>query len=233
MKSTLKLFQLLLAVSGFYAALKFVGNLQYGVALLSLVSIWGVDKFEVIIDKKQKKAVTEKKAAEQAAASREKANKQVAHALRNKNVIMLTDTIEGLLWDLGFSVSSSIKYRLLDRIIEGEGLRGKLGLKIIGDVDGSIAELTQLAISCEEAGAAQDKLRILLIANNSGGLSPENGQEYKNFPGQVRNLLSQEKIIGITTQTLHELYRMCKDMNQDPNKLFSRIYQHPGGVFRL
>lgn len=233
MKSTLRLFQLLLAVFGFYAAVTYNGNLKNYLPLASLLLIFGLDKFEGAVARSQEKAAVEKNVEKQVATSQAKDRNKVAHALRNKNVLMLTDTIEGLLWKLGFSVATSFKHKLLDRVFELEGQKGQIGLKIVGDMDESTTALEQLAEISESPDADKERLRILLVVNNAGDLSQDRGQEYKRFSSQTKKLLADKKIIAMTTQTLHELYRLCTERNQDPNKIFGRVYQHPGGVFRL
>ena len=233
MKNTLRLFQLLLAVFGFYAALNYDENLKNYVPLASLVLIWGLDKFEGRVTSSKKEAAGVNKNSQQSATDNAKSRTQLAHALLNKNLLMITDTIEGLFWDLGISVSASFKYKLLDRVFELEGQQGQVGLKIVGDVDEITANVEQLVEICESPDAEKERLRILLIVNNAGELSKERGQQYKNISSQVKSMLVDKKIIAITTQTLHEVYRLCTEKKQNPNRIFSLIHQHPGGVFRL
>ena len=231
-KRTLQLFQLLLAVFGFYAAIKYATPNKFIVSLSCLALVVILDKLELVVGNNTEPTELTKKPKPDAAPP-EKQKQQLDLILHSKNVTLLNDIIQRMFRDLGLSITPCPENRGVDRVLNLTGGTTHLGIKIISDVDQPSDEWEQWEKFNEFEHADGQNHRLLIIANNAATEPQETGQEYKDFPVHVRKLLTEKKIIAMTTQTLYSLYQMCKEMNQNPEKIFNRIYQHPGGVFRV
>ncbi len=236
----MQLLQLMLAVFGFYAALKYTGIYKYIVPLASLILLYLLDKVEVAVEKREEKA-EEKKQAEEKIQATESINElqpaiikqQLDCLLFNKNVLLLTDSIQLLLRDLGFVVSPSSDSSLAERVLQMPGREGRLGLKIISDVAEPTKKWSQWdKISQYEKGAGGEQ-RLLIIANNVMLTDGEEEKKFKNFSNQANSLLATRHTVAMTTLTLYKVYRLCKEKGLDPKRIFRLIYQHPGGIFQL
>lgn len=230
-KRTLQLFQLLLAVFGLYAGLKFQGKLQTGVPVFCLIAMYVLDKLEIREDEHEAGKGVLKKGA--GAGSGKMVSDPLDCVLQSKNGTLLVDAVQQLFEGLGFDVSLAKKYRVVDRLacIPGEG--STFALKILDDVSKVNATWKGWDEIQKIDQGRQGKRRVLLIASNSAKDPYTSELKYKKFPSSVENLLATKKIVAMTTLTLYKIYMLCTIQNQDPKKILGRIFKHPGGIFQM
>ena len=205
MKKTLQLFQLLLAVFGLYAAIKYPGSYKYIVSLGSLVLVWILEKIEFSVDPENASDQTPAKQSAPGTEQGQYPKQQLEQLLHSKNVILLTDIILGLLRDLGLSITLCPEYKFIDRMLRLEGTSGLIGLKIVADVAEPDAEWDQWDQISDFTGAG-GRARLLIIANNAAGGTRE-AAKFKNFSTHTNRLMADKNVVGLTTSTLHNIYK--------------------------
>ncbi|MDH3392938.1 MAG: hypothetical protein OEL66_02950, partial [Desulfobulbaceae bacterium] len=77
------------------------------------------------------------------------------------------------------------------------------------------------------------RLRMLLVVNTGEDGPLQTEQQAGKIPVHITKFLAERHTVAITTQTLAQLYQLCKDMKQDPKRVMGRIYNHSGGIFQL
>jgi len=234
LKRTFQLFQLLIVVFGFYAALKYSGNAKYIVSLSSIFVVVVLDKMDnffgsSISDEpagKKKKLASNKEA--------DQSEKSLKILLNSKNHLMLVDAVQALFRDIGLAVVPCLEHPMVDRIVKLDEQGTQIAVKVVSDVDGLTKEWDHLDPDSGFIIGEGGKLRLMLIINTStGDQASSEGPEFEKIPAHIISFLTKHHTVAITTQTLAQIYHLCKEMHQDPNKVLGRIYQHSGGVFKI
>ena len=232
MKRTLQLFQLLIVVFGFYAALKYPDRYKNIVALSSVVVVGILDQLESYFEKKKEAQARER--IRQAVADEADHSQKVLDALvRTKNSLMLTDAVQAFFRELGLPVAPCPAYAAVDRMVSLGEPAMQFGVKVIGEAGDLGKEWEQLDPADGFVKGESGQLRLLLVVQN-GIEHPQPGdQQFEKISSQAAKLLVDRHTVAVTTQTLAQVYRLCKEMGQDPKKIFARIYHHPGGLFSV
>lgn len=232
MKRTLQLFQLLIVVFGFYAALKYPDRYKNIVALSSVVVVGILDRMESFFEKKKETLARER--IRQTVADEADHSQKVLDALvRTKNSLMLLDAVQALLRELGLPVAPCPAHAAVDRVVSLEEPPLQMGIKVVGDVGDLNKEWEQLDHADGFIKGEGGQLRLLLIVQNGTGQPHSGDQEFAKIPNQAAKLLAEGHTVAITTQTLAQIFRLCKETDQGAKRIFDRIYHHPGGLFSL
>lgn len=224
MKNTLRLFQLLLAVSGGYALYKYSDNGQ-AIAVASVILIALIDSCKGAIIKRSEPPQT-------IPDSNDRAQQQLACLRQSKSIAVINGAIQDLLRDLGLTVRPNPNHHTVDLILDLPEQDGRLGIKIINEVNEPRLNWDQWP-EIKEFNEADEDQRLLLIAHNLVTAHGDKEQHHVNFPNSITNLLNQHKVTAMTSLSFCHLYQLCKEANQQPSLIFRRIYQHTGGVFEI
>lgn len=230
MKRTFQLFQLLIVVFGFYAAIKYSGNAKYIISLSSIAVVGILDKMESFLDSINRDVFPREKAAPEKSDPLAKA---LHLLLRSKNNLMLVDAAQALLRDLGLIVVPCLEFPMLDRIVKVDDQVMQIAIKVVADIDGLLREWEHLDHADGFINSEGVRLRLLLIVSAGAEQSQTMNIEAEKLPVHVGKFLADRHTVAITTQTLAQIYQLCKDTHQDPKRVFGRIYHHPGGIFQL
>jgi len=157
----------------------------------------------------------------------------MAFDLYSKNNLILIDAVQALLREIGLAVAPCPEYSEVDRVLKLEDSLPQFGVKIVGDLGELGREWEHLDPADGFIKGDGGPLRLLLIANNGAGASPQGRLEFEKIPSRTVKFLADRHTVAITTQTLARIHQLCSEMRQDPKRIFSRIYSHPGGVFQL
>jgi len=233
LKRTLQLFQLLIVVFGLYAALKYAGPAKNIVALSSIIVVILLDRMESFFDRANADLLAREKARQPAADQKGQAEKNLEILRHGKNNLMVADAVQALLRDLGLAVTPCGEYPMLDRIVKVEEQTMHMAMKVVGDLDDLTREWEHLDPADGFIKGEGGQLRLLLIVNAAATHSQSGDQEFDKIPNQTGKFLAARHTVAITTQTVAQIYRLCKEMHQNPKRVFGRIYHHPGGLFQL
>lgn len=229
MKNTLRLFELLLAVYGFYVVTNDPSNPKPLVAMACIALIVMLDRWQatiIEIDERQKTPVAKK--AEEGA----KAKQQLEILRQSRSTALVSNAIMELIRDLGLTIRPSREHQAIDYLVELPDQAAHLGLKIIHDVDEPDQEWQEWQ-KIKEFVEGEGQHHFLLIAHNLTE-DPESGSQiHVNFSDPMAKLLSQHQVTAMTSLSFNNLYQICKGSNQAPEVFFQRICQHQGGVFKI
>ncbi len=147
---------------------------------------------------------------------------------------MLIDAVQAVLREIGLKIVPCPEYSMVDRLLRLEDQVRQVGLKMLADAGALTKEWEHLERT--DGGFIKGdggELRLLLVVNNGVTPSGPGGAEFVKIPMHLERFLADRHTVAITTQTLGRIYQLCKDTGQDPQRIFNRIYKHPGGFFYL
>lgn len=213
--------------------MKYSGNAKYIVSLSAIVVVGVLDRMESFLDSINRDILPRDKVTRTATEETDPLAKSLQLLLRSKNNLILIDAAQMLLRDIGLTVVPCRELPMLDRIIKIEDQEVQIALKVVGDINDLAKEWEHLdhndgCIPCEEG-----RMRLLLIVNADDGGAMTTEQFSGKIPAHISKFLAERHTVAMTTQTLAQLYRLCKEMQQDPKRVMSRISHHSGGVFQL
>jgi len=229
---TLLLFQLLLAVFGIYAALKYSDMAKLTVPLVCLLGMFFVGKLE----KKLKTKKGEEESPEKEHDTSEKNKDEldtVKYILWGKNELMLVDAVHSVLRDLGLQVTKMPKYPTIDRIVRIPGSQMTFGMQIIGserEVSGDNSKLNQ-ALQFEREKENGEK--TIIIANSHCTISLTEREKLEDFSKEALRRMGPTKVVGLNTFTLYKVWALCKYKGKDVKDILKLLFNHPGGLFRI
>jgi hypothetical protein len=229
-KNTLRLFQLLLAVYGFYVVTEYSGDPKPFMALGCIALIIILERWQSVIieiNERQKAPVGSRR--EQGA----KIKQQLDILRQSRSTAVVSNAILELIRDLGLTIRPSRIYPVADYLMELPGQTGHLGLKIIHDVDEPDQDWKQWQNIKEFEKEGEGQNHFLLIAHNLAKNSKAGQQSYVNFSSNTAKLLSQHRVTAMTSLSFGHLYQVCKESSQDSQGIFQRICQHQGGIFEI
>ena len=233
MKGTLQLIQLLLVVFGFYGAVTYGEPYKYGVPLFCLVVVWIVDRFEFLVPKKDVLVSGKGAKAKNGEEVESRAPRQLDFVLKGKNAMLLVENIHWLLRDMGMNIAACPGDRGADRLLTLEGGDAQFAVKVFADVDALVCQWEQWERGSHFVVKEESGQRLLFIVGNAAEDSEDGTPRFKDFTQQTSRLLADKRVAAMTTQTLVDLYKVCKEMSQNPDKIFRGIHQGSGGIFHL
>ncbi len=228
---TLLLFQLLLAVFGIYAALKYADMAKLCVPLVCLVAMFFVGKLERKLKIKEEGEFSEK----EHGVSEEERDEfdTVKYILWGKNELMLVDAVHAVLRDLGLQVSKTPKYTTIDRIVKIPGSHMIFGMQIIEseqEVRGDNSKFNQ-ALQFERE--KEDGEKTVIIANSHYNISLTEREKLEDFSKEALIRMEPTKVVGLNTFTLYKVWALCKYKGKDVKDILKLLFNHPGGLFRI
>jgi len=242
-KNTLRLFQLLLAIYGFYVATRYSGNLKPFIALACVVLIVILDRWKTVIigiNERQKEQLGSK------LKQGPRAKQQLEFLRQNRSTAVVRNAIQELIRDLGLKIRPSHKHKVIDYLMDLQDQAGlkvnsgakedgldHLGLKIIHDVNEPGQDWKQWQKIKEFKEEGEGHHYFLLIAHNLAEDHKAGSPHYVNFSDHTEKLLTQHQVTAITSLSFCRLYQACKESKQDPQRIFRRICRHQGGVFKI
>lgn len=233
MKRTFQLFQLLIVVFGFFAAIKYSGNAKYIISLSSIAVVGILDRMESFLDSINRDVLPRDRVARAAVEKTDPLTNGLQLLLRSKNHLILIDAAQLLLRDIGLTVIPCREFPMLDRIVKVDDQEMQFALKIVNDSNDLTREWEHLDHTDGFIENEGGRLRLLLVANTGEEEPLPSDQHAGKIPVHINKFLVERHTVAITTQTLAQIYQMCKEMQQDPKRVMGRIYHHPGGVFQL
>lgn len=237
MRKTLQLFQLFLAVFAIYAAMHFSGNQRNLILLACMITMYLAEKADTMMIERAKlaKVLQQEKESGKAIVAKKKKSTPLDNLLFSKNVRQLGDAIHQVLRSLRLEVSYPQDTPGIDRLFWAPGEEYLFGVKVVADVSEMHAGLENWgAIKKFDTGTGGNQ-RLLVIASNS---IEEDDSEFGmkgflDFSKTAQELLADEHILAMTTQTLHKIHTVCTKKQIDPRLILTLMRTHPGGVFRL
>jgi hypothetical protein len=229
---TLLLFQLLMAVFGVYAALKYSGMAQLYVPLACLLAMFLVGKLERTLKKEEQDEESPEKQNE-ASGEKEDELDTVKYILWGKNELMLVDAVHSVLRDLGLQVTKTPKYPSIDRIIKVPGSHMSFAMQVIGsegEVSGENSKFNQ-ALQFEREKENGEK--TLIIANANHTISLAERDKRADFSNDALMRMEPTKVVSLNTFTLYKVWALCKYRGKDVKDILKLLFNHPGGLFRI
>ncbi|UCD72392.1 MAG: hypothetical protein JSW70_05210 [Syntrophobacterales bacterium] len=229
---TLLLFQLLLAVFGIYAALKYVDMAKLYVPLTCLTAMFFVGKLEARLTRKEE---GEESAETEGDGSEKKPDEfdTVKYILWGKNELMLVDAVHAVLKDLGLQVTKTPKYSTIDRIVKIPGSHMTFGMQVIGsdlEVKGDNSKFNQ-ALQFEREKENDEK--TVIIANAHHNISLSEREKLEDFSKEALMRMEPTRVVGLNTFTLYKVWTLCKYKGKDVKDILKLLFNHPGGLFRI
>lgn len=226
-KKTLQLYQLLLAVLGFFVTVKLSGMLQLTIPFFLLATIFILDKLETDVSEDEQ---------EEAGKTRLKpltTKEKLEILLRSKNRIALLETIDDLLSDMKIGVAPATGHHNVDRLLTVTTLPVSFGLRVISDV-GQLGKDWHYWDDMASFGkGSKGSKRSLLIVSNWVEPRRKSQPKYGNFTDNAVKILRDRQIVAMSTLTFYKIYRLSMEKRRDPARFFELIRQHQGGVFQL
>ena len=232
MKRTFQLFQLLIVVFGFYAAMKFSGNAKSIVSLSAIVVVIILDRMESFLDITNSKLLAAKQGKQGAEKKTDQSEKNLKVLLNSKNHPMLVDAVQALLRDIGLTVGPCRDHSFVDRVIKIEDQGMLIGVKVVNDLATLVADWENLGMAEGFIDGEDGRMRLLLV-HPAGEQSQNPDQQSEKVPAHILKFITERHTIAVTTKTMARIYHLCKDMNQDSKRIFGRIYHHPGGFYQM
>jgi hypothetical protein len=226
------LFQLLLAVFGIYAALKYTEMAKLYVPLGCLIVMFFVGKLERGLKKKEGDEQSQE-GKPGASENKEDQLDTVKYILWGKNELMLVDSVHSVLKDLGLQVTKTPKYSTIDRIVKVPGSPMTFGMQVIGsqiDVKGNNNKFNQ-ALEFEREKENGEKTIIIANAHNSISLAER--EKLEDFSRDALLRMEPAKVVGLNTFTLYKIWALCKYKGKDVKEILKLLFNHPGGVFKI
>jgi len=229
---TLLLFQLLLAIFGFYAALKYSTMAKLYIPLVCLTAMFLVAKLESRLkgSEGEEEQPTE---AEPDASEKGDQLDTVKYILWGKNELMLVDAVHSVLRDLGLQVTKAPEYPTIDRIVKVPGSRMTFGMQVIGsqvEVRGDNSKFNQ-ALQFEREKENGEK--TIIIANTHHNISLAEREKLDDFSSDALTRMEPTKVVGLNTFTLYKIWALCKYKGKDVKEILQLLFNHPGGLFRI
>ena len=229
---TLLLFQLLLAIFGFYAALKYSTMAKLYIPLVCLTAMFLVAKLESRLkgSEGEEQQPTE---AEPDASEKGDQLDTVKYILWGKNELMLVDAVHSVLRDLGLQVTKAPEYPTIDRIVKVPGSRMTFGMQVIGsqvEVRGDNSKFNQ-ALQFEREKENGEK--TIIIANTHHNISLAEREKLDDFSSDALTRMEPTKVVGLNTFTLYKIWALCKYKGKDVKEILQLLFNHPGGLFRI
>ena len=229
---TLLLFQLLLAIFGFYAALKYSTMAKLYIPLVCLTAMFLVAKLESRLkgSEGEKQQPTE---AEPDASEKGDQLDTVKYILWGKNELMLVDAVHSVLRDLGLQVTKAPEYPSIDRIVKVPGSRMTFGMQVIGsqvEVRGDNSKFNQ-ALQFEREKENGEK--TIIIANTHHNISLAEREKLDDFSRDALMRMEPIRVVGLNTFTLYKIWALCKYKGKDVKEVLHVLFNHPGGLFRI
>ncbi len=230
-KRALQLLQLLLAIFSVYWLLSYSSNLQKIVPLICLIAIYVIEKLH---DRHTEQATSPEQQKTNHSAAEKKATiqDQFNYLLRSRNPVLISDSAQYLLHNLGLQVSKTSDSKMISWIVRGTGNKYFIGLLIVMDIlktDSNWSGWNQVGEYAERYG---NSYRTLVIWSN-GVVSKNDKMRFYKFPPQIIEVIKEKNVVAVSTYTLFQLYRLCKSNRLDVHKVFKTIQQYPSGVFSL
>jgi hypothetical protein len=232
----LGLLQLLLAVFAIYSALKFSEELKLFVPLGCLFAMLLVSR----IEKRKSEKDTARKSFLQF--EMDKAKKKDSTAIKDqdfsvidsllwpKSELLLIDTVHSIFKDLGFKVSTGVKYQSVDRILKIPETHTAFGVQILmseGEVEGNHPKINR-ALQFNKEKTENEKSLIIAATHIRLPLS-EMGQA-THLSKELSHFLSRHNMSLITTHHLYELWQKAKGGEIDILGFFEQVYSHSNGA---
>ena len=230
---TLLLFQLLLAVFGFYAAFKYSSIAKLYIPLVCLTAMFLVAKLESRLNGSEGE---EQQPGEGEPDGSGKTGDQfdtVKYILWGKNELMLVDAVHSVLRDLGLQVTKASEYPSIDRIVKVPGSRMSFGMQVIGskvEVRGDNSKFNQ-ALQFERE--KENGGKTIIIANTHHSVSLAEREKLEDFSRDALMRMEPIKVIGLNTFTLYKIWALCKYKGKDVKEILQLLFNHPGGLFRI
>ena len=229
---TLVLFQLLLAVFGIYAALKYSEMAQLYVPLTCLLAMFFVGKLEGRLKRKEGEEEFPEKEHDGSEKERDEFD-TVKYILWGKNELMLVDAVHSVLKDLGLQVTKTPKYQTIDRIVKVPGSHMTFGMQVIGsdlEVRGDNSKFNQ-ALQFEREKENGEK--TIIIANVHHNISLAEREKLEDFSKEALIRMEPTKVVGLNTLTLYKVWALCRYKGKDVKGILKLLFDHPGGLFRI
>jgi hypothetical protein len=232
----LGLLQLLLAVFAIYSALKFSEELKLFVPLGCLFAMLLVSRIE---NRKSDKDTARKSFLQ---FEMDKAKKKDSTAIKDqdfsvidsllwpKSELLLIDTVHSIFKDLGFKVSTGVKYQSVDRILKIPETHTAFGVQILmseGEVEGNHPKISR-ALQFDKEKRENEKSLIIAATHIRLPLS-EMGQA-THLSKELSHFLSRHNMSLITTHHLYELWQKAKRGEIDILGFFEQVYSHSNGA---
>jgi len=235
----LPLFQLLLAVYSIYAALNYEEEMKLLVPLGCLILMFiinRVDKgtlerktarksfLETEIDKSLKKDSTTIK---------EQDFFTIDSLLWPKNELLLIDAVHFIFKDLGFRISTGIKYRSVDRIVTIPDTEKAFGVQILMSEREVENNHPRIGRALEFEKEKREGEKNLIIAGTYIRVPLSERGQVNHVSRELADFLIRHNMSFLTTHQLYEFWQKAKGGEIDIFSVFQKIYSHPGGVFLL
>lgn len=229
---TFQLFQLLIIVCGFYAAMTYTGNAKYILSISAIIVVGIIDRVDSFFYHKRVKKthiINEK----QVSANKTDPSKQsLKILLQSKNEHMLVDALQILLRDIGLTVVPWLEHSLIDRIIHiNEQI--KIAMLVSSDLNSLTKDLDSIENINGYIHDKKRKLRLLLVVKLDNESSDTTGFELERLPAYTAKYLAAHNIVAVTTKTMGEIFELSKKGQLDPSLVFGKIYQSKSGLFHL
>ena len=230
--NALLLFQLLLAVFGIYAALKYSDIPKLYVPLVCLVAMFFVGMLEKKLKAKEEdKELPEREHGE----SEEKRDEfdRVKYILWGKNELMLVDAVHSLLRDLGLQVTKTPKYLTIDRIVKIPGSHMTFGMQIIESEHEVRGDNSKFDHALQFEREKENGEKTVIIANSHHNISLTDREKLDDFSKEALIRMEPTKVVGLNTFTLYKVWALCKYKGKDVKDILKLLFNHPGGLFRI
>ena len=232
----LGLLQLLFAVFAIYSAIEFSEDLKLVAPLGCLIAMFVVSRIEKRKIEKERlrknylQSEMDKVSKKESMAIREQDYSTVESLLWPKSELLLIDTVHSIFKDLGFKISTGIKYQSVDRIIKIPETQTAFGVQILmseGEVEGNHPKINR-ALQFDKEKRENEKSLIIAATHIRLPLS-EMGQ-LPHLSKELSNFLSRHNMSLITTRRLYELWQKAKVGEIDIFGFFEHIYFHANGA---
>jgi len=231
----LGLLQLFIAVFAIYSALEFSEDLKLFAPLGCLIGMFLVSRIEKRkIEKARSRknylqSEMDKVSKKESMAIKEQDYSTVESLLWPKSELLLIDTVHSIFKDLGFKISTGIKYQSVDRIIKIPETQMAFGVQILmseGEVEGNNPKIDR-ALQFDREKRENEK--SLIIAATHIRLPLSEMVQVPHLSKELSNFLSRHNMSLITTRHLYELWQKAKGGEIDILGFFENVYSHSNG----
>ncbi len=228
----LLLFQLLLAVFGIYAALKYSDVAKLYVPLACLLAMFFVGKLERKLKEKKGEGKFSGKEHGESEEKREEFD-TVKYILWGKNELMLVDAVHSVLRDLGLQVTKTPKYPTIDRIVKIPGSHMTFGMQIIESEHEVRGDNSKFDHALQFEREKENGEKTVIIANSHHNISLTEREKLEDFSKEALIRMKPIKVVGLNTFTLYKVWALCKYKGKDVKDILKLLFNHPGGLFRI
>lgn len=230
----LVLFQLFLALFAIYSALTYEEEIRLIIPLICLICMFIVGRIERSRTEKDRarkdflRSEINKISQKESTTIKDQDFFVIENLLWPKNEMLLLDTVQTILKDLGFLVIPGIQYQSVDRLLKIPNTQKSFGLQVMmfeGEADRSHPKINRL-LQFEKEKKENEK--SLIIASTHIRLPIAERGEKSHITKELIDLLVRYHISFITAHHLYGLWQKAKRGEIDIFEFFQKIYLQKG-----